>query len=195
MKTIGIPPDKHKTDENEEGKQFSAGKSSEVSAELFQKAHLRHKQVLKTENPCKRIAFMENEHIKSFAKWLHKEVERELAISKESVSETVRWISYGPRATVVKYDAYNINGYTFSTKCHDGKVYQNSGVSVEAIDLRIPLFKCDWVNHRAGGVKCDTTLEYTLVNLNNLGHKVDPFILINGYLTSYGSYALGCSGL
>ncbi|GJY58898.1 hypothetical protein Tco_0458790 [Tanacetum coccineum] len=36
-------------------------------------------------------------------------VERELAISKESVSETIRWISYGPHATVVKYDAYNIN--------------------------------------------------------------------------------------
>ncbi|GJS80945.1 putative transposase-associated domain-containing protein [Tanacetum coccineum] len=136
---------------------------------------------------------------------LTREVERELAISKESVSETVRWISYGPRATVVKYDAYNINGYTFRTKCHDGKVYQNSGVSVEAIDLhiskevattrqafyygvlqeiwvldyrfrQIPLFKCDWVNHRAGGVKRDN-LGYTLVDLNNLGHKVDPFIL------------------
>ncbi|GJZ49599.1 hypothetical protein Tco_0603789 [Tanacetum coccineum] len=91
---------------------------------------LRHKQVLKTKNLGKRIAFLENEHSKSFAKWLCKEVERELAISKESVSETVRWISYGPRATVVKYDAYNINGYTFRTKCHDGKVYQNSGVSV-----------------------------------------------------------------
>ncbi|GJZ90675.1 putative reverse transcriptase domain-containing protein [Tanacetum coccineum] len=219
METIGIPPDKHETDENEEGKPLSAGKSSEVSAELFQKAHLyviqntdelvpyieRHKQVLKTENPGKRIAFLENEHSKSFAKWLRKEVERELAISKESVSETVRWISYGPRATVVKYDAYNINGYTFRTKCHDGKVYQNSGVSVEAIDLhiskevattrqafyygvlqeiwvldyrfrQIPLFKCDWVNHRAGGVKRDN-LGYTLVDLNNLGHKVDPFIL------------------
>ncbi|GJY17393.1 putative transposase-associated domain-containing protein [Tanacetum coccineum] len=219
METIGIPPDKHETYENEEGKPLSAGKSSEVSAELFQKAHLyviqntdeivpyieRHKQVLKTENPGKRIAFLENEHSKSFAKWLRKEVERELAISKESVSETVRWISYGPRATVVKYDAYNINGYTFRTKCHDGKVYQNSGVSVEAIDLhiskevattrqafyygvlqeiwvldyrfrQIPLFKCDWVNHRAGGVKRDN-LGYTLVDLNNLGHKVDPFIL------------------
>lgn len=134
------------------------------------------------------------------------QVERELAISKESVSETVRWISYGPRATVVQYDAYNINGYTFRTKCRDGRVYQNSGVSVEAIDLhiskevattrqtfyygvlqeiwvldyrfrQIPLFKCDWVNHRAGGVKRDTTLGYTLVDLNNLGHKVDPFIL------------------
>ncbi|GKA86795.1 hypothetical protein Tco_0808506 [Tanacetum coccineum] len=181
METIGIPPDKHETDENEEGKPLSAGKSSEVSAELFQKAHL--------------YVIQNTDEI----------VERELAISKESVSETVRWISYGPRATVVKYDAYNINGYTFRMKCHDGKVYQNSGVSVEAIDLhiskevattrqafyygvlqeiwvldyrfrQIPLFKCDWVNHRAGGVKRDN-LGYTLVDLNNLGHKVDPFIL------------------
>ncbi|GJS90144.1 hypothetical protein Tco_0772780 [Tanacetum coccineum] len=44
----------------------------------------RHKQVLKTENPGKRIAFLENEHSKSFAKWLREEVERELAIDKES---------------------------------------------------------------------------------------------------------------
>ncbi|GKD96784.1 putative transposase-associated domain-containing protein [Tanacetum coccineum] len=217
METIGIPPDKHKTDKNEEGKPLSASKSSKVSAELFQEAHLyviqntdeivpyieRHKQVLKTENLGKRISFLENEHNKSFAKWLRKE--RELAISKESVSGTVRWISYGPRATVVKYDAYNINRYTFRTKCHDGKVYQNSGVSVEAIDLhiykevattrqafyygvlqeiwvldycfrKIPLFKCDWVNHRVGGVKRNN-LGYTLVDLNNLGHKVDSFIL------------------
>ncbi|GKA74067.1 putative transposase-associated domain-containing protein [Tanacetum coccineum] len=85
MKTIGIPLDKHETDENEEGKPLSACNSSEVFADLFQKAHLRHKQVLKTENPSKRIAFLENEHSKSFAKWLRKEVERELAISKESV--------------------------------------------------------------------------------------------------------------
>ncbi|GKF87843.1 hypothetical protein Tco_0258720, partial [Tanacetum coccineum] len=62
---------------------------------------------------------------------------RELVISKDSVSETVRWISYGSRATIVKYEAYNINGYTFHTKSNDGIVYQNSGVSVEAVDLYI----------------------------------------------------------
>nr|GEV25779.1 putative ribonuclease H-like domain-containing protein [Tanacetum cinerariifolium] len=87
METIGILPDKHETNENEEGKPLSVGKSSKVSAKLFQKAHLyvihnrdelvpyieRHKQVLKTENPSKRIAFLENEHSKSFAKWLCKE--------------------------------------------------------------------------------------------------------------------------
>ncbi|GJU04078.1 putative reverse transcriptase domain-containing protein [Tanacetum coccineum] len=204
----------------EDGKPLSAGKSSEVSGEVFQKAHLyviqntdeivsyieRHKQVLKTKNPGKRIALLENEHSKSFAKWLREEVERELAISKDSVSETVRWISYGPRATIVKYEAYNINGYTFRTKSNDGIVYQNSGVSVEAVDLhiskevatirkafyygvlqeiwvldycfrQIPLFKCDWVNHKAGGVKHDPNLGYTLVDLNSLGHKDDPFIL------------------
>ena len=40
METIGLPRDKHESDENEDGKPMSAGKSSEVSAELFQKAHL-----------------------------------------------------------------------------------------------------------------------------------------------------------
>ncbi|GKA96072.1 hypothetical protein Tco_0818167 [Tanacetum coccineum] len=40
METIGIPPDKHETYENEEGKPLSAKKTSEVFAELFQKAHL-----------------------------------------------------------------------------------------------------------------------------------------------------------
>ncbi|GKA01514.1 retrovirus-related pol polyprotein from transposon TNT 1-94 [Tanacetum coccineum] len=39
METIGIPPEKHETDENEEGKPLSVGKSSEVYVKLFQKAH------------------------------------------------------------------------------------------------------------------------------------------------------------
>nr|GEY67934.1 hypothetical protein [Tanacetum cinerariifolium] len=91
----------------------------------------RHKKVLKTKNPCKQIALLENEHSGSFARL------RELAISKYSVSETVRWISYGPCATIVKYEAYNINGYTFRMKSNDGIVYQNNGVSVEAVDLYI----------------------------------------------------------
>ncbi|GKB33340.1 putative transposon, En/Spm-like protein [Tanacetum coccineum] len=175
MKTIGIPPDKHVTNENEDGKPLSADKSSEVSGEVIY--------------TCNEI-----------------QVERELAISKDSVSETVRWISYGPRTTIVKYEAYNINGYTFRTKSNDGIVYQNSGVIVKAIDFhiskevsttrkafyygvlqeirvldyhlrQIPLFKYDWVNHKAGGVKHDSNLGHTLVDLNSLGRKDDPFIL------------------
>nr|GEX99503.1 hypothetical protein [Tanacetum cinerariifolium] len=159
MKTIGILPDKHVSNENEDEKPLSAGKSSEVFREVFQKAHLY--------------------------------VERELAISKDGVSKTIRWISYGPRATIVNYEAYNINGYTFRMKSNDGIVYQHNGVSVEAVDLhiskevattrksfyygvlqeiwvldycfrQIPVFKCDWVNQKAGGVKHDPNLGYTL---------------------------------
>ncbi|GKA84006.1 putative ribonuclease H-like domain-containing protein [Tanacetum coccineum] len=54
----------------------------------------------------------------------------------------------------------------------------NTASSLEVEQVVVPgkfLF-CDWVNHRAGGVKRNT-LGYTLVDLNNLGHKVDPFIL------------------
>ncbi|GJT36016.1 helitron helicase-like domain-containing protein [Tanacetum coccineum] len=132
----------------------------------------QHKQVLKTENPGKRIAFLENKHNKSFVKWLREEVERELAIDKESVSETVRWISYGLRITVVKYDAYNING-----SCnHKTSILLGCFTLDMGTRLQIPLFKYDWVNHKSGGVKRDK-LGYTLVDLNNLGHKVDPFVL------------------
>nr|GEX77321.1 hypothetical protein [Tanacetum cinerariifolium] len=105
-----------------------------IKPDLFAR---RHNQVLKTTNPGKRIALLENKHNKSFAKWLREEVERELAMSKDSVSETVSWISYGPCATIVRYEAYSINGYTFYTKSNDGIVYQNSRVSVEAVDLHI----------------------------------------------------------
>ncbi|GJZ37409.1 hypothetical protein Tco_0583600, partial [Tanacetum coccineum] len=57
METIGIPPSKHETYENEEGKPLSADKSSKLSAleKVFR-------------------------------------IERELAISKESVSETISWV-------------------------------------------------------------------------------------------------------
>ncbi|GJV38645.1 retrovirus-related pol polyprotein from transposon TNT 1-94 [Tanacetum coccineum] len=60
-----IPSDKQKLMKNDEGKPLSAVKSSEVSAELFQKAHL--------------YVIHNTDEI----------VERELAIDKESVSETI----------------------------------------------------------------------------------------------------------
>ena len=106
----------------------------------------------------------------------------------------------------MKYNAYKIGGYLFRTKSHDGTVHQNSGVCVETLDFhiskevettkkryyygvlqeiwvldytfrKIPVFKCDWLNHKNGAVKRDTTLGYTLVDLSNIGHKMDPFVL------------------
>lgn len=58
-------------------------------------------------------------------------------VSIESVSENLRWISNGANKNVLKYESYATNGYTFHTKCHEGKAHQNSGVSVMANDMHI----------------------------------------------------------
>ncbi|GJY82815.1 putative transposase-associated domain-containing protein [Tanacetum coccineum] len=129
MKTVGIPPEKHVTNENEDGEPLSAGKSSEVSGEVFQKAHLyviqntdelapyieRHKQFLKTILPGKQIALLESEHSKSFSKWLREEVntrtvefvDREVKSLKRSkiVLVQFRWNSKrGPEFTWERKD-------------------------------------------------------------------------------------------
>ncbi|GJX33692.1 putative reverse transcriptase domain-containing protein [Tanacetum coccineum] len=101
---------------------------------------------------------------------LTREVERELAISKESVSKTVSGVS-------VEAIDLHISKEVVTTR---QAFYYGVLQEIWVLDYRfrqIPLFKCDWVNHRVGGLKCDTTLGYTLVDLNNLGHKVNPFIL------------------
>ncbi|GJV01252.1 putative reverse transcriptase domain-containing protein [Tanacetum coccineum] len=102
METIGIPPDKHETDENEEGKPLSAVRLV-----------LRHidlpypKEVATTDKQLLMVVYQEN--------------------------------------MVLEYT-----------------VQANSSFQMG-----------DWVNHKSGGVKRDK-LGYTLVDLNNLGHTVDP---------------------
>nr|GEX97030.1 hypothetical protein [Tanacetum cinerariifolium] len=101
---------------------------------------------------------------------LTREVERKLEISKDSVSETVSEVS------VEAVDLHISKEIATIRKAFYYEVLQEIWV----LDYRfrkIPLFKCDWINHKLGGVKHDPNLGYTLVDLNSLGHKDDPFIL------------------
>ncbi|GJU44534.1 hybrid signal transduction histidine kinase M [Tanacetum coccineum] len=68
---------------------------------------MRQKQVLKTENPGKRIAFLENEHSKSFAKCLRKEVERELAISKRKCIRNIIFVNLDSSSDNNNSDSYS----------------------------------------------------------------------------------------
>jgi hypothetical protein len=95
---------------------------------------------------------------------------------------------------------YDINGYLFYTAAKDKKtVSQNSGVPIEALDertsqstthyviiddiwevnyssnIRIPMFWCCWVKHPRG-VEVDG-YGLTIVDLNNVGYKDDPWVL------------------
>ena len=45
--------------------------------------------------------------------------------------------------------------------------------------MKVPLFRCKWVNLTRGGVQVDPHYGMTTVDLNNLGYIDEPFILAN----------------
>ncbi|XP_039822138.1 uncharacterized protein LOC120684337, partial [Panicum virgatum] len=106
----------------------------------------------------------------------------------------------GPSWNILTYQGYEINGNTFYMIAQDKKsTNQNSGVRMDATDnngkkdtyygyieeiweldygpnFKVPLFRCQWVKLSGGGVTKD---EYgmTIVDLNNLGYRDEPFVL------------------
>jgi hypothetical protein len=112
---------------------------------------------------------------------------------------TMKMLASCSSSCVTLWQVYNINGYTYYTKEKDMKsVGQNSGIRIEAIDpqeqkttyygyiqhiweldyglrIRIPVFRCQWIKH-PNGVNVDN-YGLTLVDLKNLDHKDDPWVL------------------
>ena len=95
-----------------------------------------------------------------------------------TIDVQLQWLARGPSATFIQYQGYEINGYTFYTRAQDEKsTNQNSGVRIDAIGhdgnkdsyfgvieeiweldygpLKIPMFRCQWVNRVGGGVTTD----------------------------------------
>ncbi|KAK1393806.1 hypothetical protein POM88_012862 [Heracleum sosnowskyi] len=74
-----------------------------------------------------------NEHNRSFVKWFKDRVMSRYSESPSTISNTLKWLAYGPDMPVISYQGYDVNGYSFYTQCQDNKsTVQNSGVSVEA---------------------------------------------------------------
>jgi hypothetical protein len=98
------------------------------------------------------------------------------------------------------HQSQSCNGYTFYTRAHDEKnTDQNSGVrdaignvgkkdsyygvideiwELEYGLLKIPLFRCQWVNRAGGGMTTDR-YGMTIVDFKKIGYKDEPFILAN----------------
>jgi hypothetical protein len=107
--------------------------------------------------------------------------------------------SCGPILTVVTYQGYDINGYTFYTEQQDKKsTCQNSGVHIDAYDVtgqdknmyygqiqkiweldfhgfKILFFLCNWVDAIKGVVQ-DKYVSIS-VDLNRQGYKSESFML------------------
>jgi hypothetical protein len=132
-----------------------------------------HKEVFLRDNPRRNESWLANEHMRKFIGWLQDQISQS---SDTQTSEYLKKLACGPIFTVVTYQGYGINRYTFYTEQQDKKsMYQNSGVHVDAYDVtgqdknmyygqiqgiwelgfhgfKIPLFCCNWVNAIKGVV-------------------------------------------
>jgi hypothetical protein len=155
-----------------------------------------HKEVLLRDNPGYNKSWLANEHMRRFIGWLQDRISQS---SDTQTSEYLKKLVHDPIFTIVTYQGYNINGYTFYTEQQDKKsTYQNSGVCVDAYDVtdqdknmyygqiqeiweldfhgfKIPLFHCNWVDAIKGVVQ--DKYEFINIDLNHLGYKSEPFVL------------------
>ena len=120
-------------------------------------------------------------------------------MGNDGIHEQLAWLARGPANSILMYQEYDINRYTFYTRAQDNRsTNQNSGVRIDDIDssgqtnsyfgyieeiwkpdygpLKISLFRCQWVKLTRKGVDID---EYgmTTVDLKELGYRDEPFVL------------------
>jgi hypothetical protein len=86
---------------------------------VIQQLHLitpfanEHKQQLREDNPNRGRAWLANMHMQGFSKWLRDYVET--CSNNDVITDEIRNIAAGPLFTVTRYEAMNMNEYTFYT--------------------------------------------------------------------------------
>ena len=160
---------------------------------------VRHKNILRSENPGKADSWIKGEHEKTFGSWLQTHL-----MNDDTVGDELYCLARPPSSTICTFQGYEINGNTFYTVAQDKKsTNQNSGVRFDATDenghcletyygyieeiweldygptFKIPLFRWKWVKLTGGGVVVDQKYGMTTVDLNNLAYMDGPFVLAN----------------
>ncbi|KAA0055630.1 transposase [Cucumis melo var. makuwa] len=81
---------------------------------------------------------IQEEHNRSFSRWLSTRVALALEVPKNSIMPSLRWIAHGPSPDVATYSGYIINGYYYHTKRRDDiRRVQNSGVGITATTMQV----------------------------------------------------------
>jgi hypothetical protein len=160
---------------------------------------MQHENEIHEENDSRTEDWVIKEQKRRFPSWLkeHGHLFRGNLVDDTTLTR----LAAGPSSNVTSWKAYEISGYTYYTKAKDNKsvAYQNSGVRIDAIDksgnnityyrfiediweldygenIRFPVFRCQWVKHSNGVT--DDNYGLTLVDLANVGHKDDPWVLV-----------------
>ena len=76
------------------------------------------------------LAAETNAHNKDYVRWL------KVRLASGSDQDLATWLAQKPSTTIMKYQAYDINGNTFYTEERDAKTsYQNSSVGIECLTV------------------------------------------------------------
>jgi hypothetical protein len=78
-----------------------------------------HKEVLLTYNHGRNESWLANEHMRKFIGWLWDRISHSL---DTQTSEYLKKLARGPIFTIMTYQGYDINGYTFYTEQQDKKI-------------------------------------------------------------------------
>ena len=151
-----------------------------------------HRELLQTNFPSKSVSWLDKKHKDEFVNWLR------CHLLGKKLGTQLDALAKGPSSTILKYQGYEINGFTFYKKKQDAKsTYQNSGVRFDAHDengnvemtyygfieeiweldygpLKPALFHCQWV--RVDEINIDRE-GFCTVDLNKTAYKDDPFVL------------------
>jgi hypothetical protein len=202
---IGVPISRH--EERLSGRGTIGQKSVRVvDLETFNLAHCtvlqqaaivspymdEHKRELHMQNRGRSEAWIVKQHRESFGSWLRLKL-----TGVHTGYHELDLLAMGPSTTVLMFEGYDINAYTFYTRQQDDKsANQNSGVRIDAFGgnhqkesyygrieeiweldygptLKIPLFRCQWV--RLKGVFEDR-YGMIVVDLKNVAYRDEPFV-------------------
>nr|AAN16339.1 TNP2-like protein [Oryza sativa Japonica Group] len=114
-----------------------------VDNNLFRKAHFtvlqqsslmapyieEHLALVRAKNIGKSDAWITRHHIDTFSTWL-----RQHLMGNETINQQLAFLARGPSGSIVTFQGYEINGYTFYTRAQDMKsTNQNSAVRIDAM--------------------------------------------------------------
>ena len=77
---------------------------------------LEHRQLLVQQNPERGDTWVAKKHMKEFNNWF-----KDCVIASDVSNDDIRKLAAGPIFTLMTYQAYDINGYTFYTIQQDKK--------------------------------------------------------------------------
>ena len=69
-----------------------------------------HFDIFRAKYPSKGDMALMQLHNQTFIDWFYNRV---ICEELKGVSETVKWLAFGPRDDVNKYEGYDVNGFTF----------------------------------------------------------------------------------